>query len=84
MEAVFRQLEWAIGGKLGLPGRACLDLVHEALASKRFSPLERGTIRAWCCGAVWTRVYARSKGYDFPDVCELCGEARDTMFHRLL
>jgi len=83
MEAVFRQLEWAIGGKLGLPARACSDVVHEALASKRYSPLERGTIRAWICRAVWAWVYARSKGHDFPEFCELCGAARDTLFHRL-
>ena len=83
MEAAFRVLEWSVGSKLRLPGRACFDVVHEALASKRYSPLEKGTIRAWSCGAVWTRVYARSKGYEFPEECELCGQASDTMFHRL-
>eukprot|EP00959_Pyramimonas_sp_CCMP1952_P275733 5763717-Pyramimonas_sp.AAC.1 len=72
-----------IGGKLFLPGRGCLDVVHEALATKRFSPLEKGIIRAWSTGALWTRIYARSKGYEFPEFCELCGKARDTMYHRL-
>eukprot|EP00959_Pyramimonas_sp_CCMP1952_P195157 4080861-Pyramimonas_sp.AAC.1 len=54
------------------------------LQSSKWTPREKGSMKALACSAVWTKSRARSAGYDQGDVlCELCGGADDTLLHRL-
>ena len=61
----------------------CYDIVAKHLRSSKYTALEKGILRSVSCGATWTRVFARSKGYDFPEKCPLGCGGRDILFHRL-
>ncbi len=63
--------------------RVCIDAAADALNRCRdLNPMQKGAFRAVLLGGVLTRSRAVSLGYDVDDVCELCGEAGDCVFHR--
>ncbi len=89
-EGMRRELERALGVKWALTDqtyvgrRVCVDLaVQASRPGSRLSPLQSATFRSAACGAVMTASRAVRLGYDVPDVCPLCGEAGDTLYHRV-
>ncbi|CAK0844078.1 unnamed protein product [Prorocentrum cordatum] len=83
-EAVIRQLCRLSGEKLGVGARLCYDSVIRDLSSSKYTPFEKGSIRANVCGACWTKERATQCGYQLQDTsCALCGGPSDSMFHRL-
>eukprot|EP00959_Pyramimonas_sp_CCMP1952_P227188 4750244-Pyramimonas_sp.AAC.1 len=82
-DAVLRQLERRIGDRHGFPDRVCFDIVARHLRSKKNTPLGKGTLRAVASGALWTRVRALGKGYQYPVECPLGCGCRDTLYHRI-
>eukprot|EP00959_Pyramimonas_sp_CCMP1952_P456189 9472747-Pyramimonas_sp.AAC.1 len=82
--AVRRTLEWDLGARFNLEGRACVDGAFAYLNSSRYSLFEKGCMRALTCQAIYTRDRAASLGYILPSTsCPLCGGAVDTLRHRL-
>eukprot|EP00959_Pyramimonas_sp_CCMP1952_P012342 260664-Pyramimonas_sp.AAC.1 len=65
------------GSKHDFKHRLSHDMV--SVASKKFTPLERGALRAAAGEAIWTRDFARSKGYQFPEGCEKCEGPSDSL-----
>ncbi len=64
--------------------RLCLDLAVAALRPRAsIPPLGRGAYRASVCGAIMTRSRAAEGGYEVDPDCAQCGEARDTVHHRI-
>eukprot|EP00959_Pyramimonas_sp_CCMP1952_P153973 3221296-Pyramimonas_sp.AAC.1 len=51
---MIRALERDLGGKWSSGGRLCLDVPRAALASSKFTPSEKGMVRALACNAIWT------------------------------
>ncbi len=87
--SVRRQAERAMGAKRAAcdPAyagrRICVDAAADALKRCRdLTPMQKGAFRAVLLGGVLTRSKAAAMGYDVDDVCELCGEAGDSVFHR--
>eukprot|EP00959_Pyramimonas_sp_CCMP1952_P351247 7358848-Pyramimonas_sp.AAC.1 len=55
--------------------RACCDICKSQLRSKKYSALEKGSIRNLCCGGAWTADRAAEVGYQLSDgqlLCPLC------------
>ncbi len=64
--------------------RACCDVAMDSLArSRTLLPKEKGAFRSVITNAVLTMGRAAAEGYDVPDICPLCGECGDTIFHRV-
>ncbi len=64
--------------------RACIDLVTSAVKNDRgLSPHQRGIMRGVVCGALMTGSRALRMGYQTCGLCPLCGEALDTLTHRV-
>ncbi len=70
--------------------RLCIDHLHPQLATShrpgkrcRLDSLGAGIARAVVCDAVWTGARARDVDSAASAVCRLCGEADDTLHHRL-
>ena len=54
-------------------------------ASKALPPNIKGVLAALVSGTVWTRTVQQERGYVVPHTaCALCGEAPDTLRHRVL
>ena len=69
-------------------GRAGADITLEpikrAAGSKKLGPKERGLVRAFAAGSLWTNSRSRAAGYDVPITCQLCNNgSEDTLRHRL-
>ncbi len=64
--------------------RACFDFITAGVkACKELTPHQRGIMRAVSCGAIMTGSRAVKMGYLVSGICPLCGEAPDTMAHRV-
>ena len=72
-------------GEHTLGGRICADIVRTASAgkSRKYTAVEQGCMRAWFCNSIWTRARADAAGFDISPLCPLCGQADDTVWHRL-
>jgi len=91
-DAVQRMHERNLAAKLNWgaedqPERVCVDHV-KALLSKKSKIDKEATLAALCAvtDAVWTGERARRAGYVVPDeslMCKLCGNAKDSVHHRL-
>eukprot|EP00959_Pyramimonas_sp_CCMP1952_P159790 3342033-Pyramimonas_sp.AAC.1 len=75
-------LERESGDKRGMRPRLCYDVVKEALASSKFTSLDKARIRAFATEAFFTGYRAVVLGYLVSSVCPFCG-CEDTIFHRL-
>ena len=75
-------LERDSAAKRGLKHRLCYDIVKEAMASNKYSPLEKGRIRAFATEAFLTKDRALHLGYQVLNECQFCGEP-ESIFHRL-
>ncbi len=66
-------------------GRAiCTDFVTAAVKNARdLTPHQRGIMRAVTCGALMTGARAVRMGYLVSGLCPLCGQAADTLTHRV-
>eukprot|EP00959_Pyramimonas_sp_CCMP1952_P384460 8057415-Pyramimonas_sp.AAC.1 len=56
------------------------------MRSKRYTALEKGSIRNLCCGGAWTADRAAEVGYQLSDeqlLCPLCRAHPDSVHHRL-
>ncbi len=63
--------------------RLCIDAAVDALGrSRTLTPKQKGAFRSRLLGGALTRGEAARAGYAIDDVCELCGEAGDHVFHR--
>ncbi len=90
-DATMRVLERQIGASLHRGGcedfkdrRACLDQVRSRLAGDRkMTPLEKAAYRSVLCDAVLTRSKAVERGYLIDDICPMCGQRGDSIFHRV-
>ena len=85
-QGVLRSLERSSGQKLGFENRSCFDVVKAQLRSSKLSPLQKGSLKCFACDGLWTRTRAQAAGYALADddlLCALCGEAPDTIPHRL-
>ncbi len=87
--SIRRQAERAMGKKWALKDenfvgkRLCIDALVAALRRSRdLTPQQKGAFRSALLGGVLTRHEARMRGYEVDDVCELCGQKRDHVFHR--
>ncbi len=63
--------------------RLCVDAAMDALArSRTLTAKQKGAFRSRLLGGTLTRGEAARAGYLIDDVCELCGEVGDHVFHR--
>ncbi len=56
--------------------------IKRLAGSRKYSPVQRGLVRAFATGALRTNVRSRAAGYDVYTKCILCGQAEDTLSHR--
>ncbi len=64
--------------------RACLDLIiYTVNNDKQLTPYQKGVMRSATCGAIMTGDKAIKMGYKVDGQCPLCGQARDTLAHRI-
>ncbi len=84
-----RQAEWKMGKAWAarddtfVGKRLCVDAALHALARDRsLTPKQKGAYISVLTGAVLTMNKAANGGYDVPDICPLCGECGDTVYHR--
>ena len=57
--------------------------LHSSNASSQPTALQKSSLRAVACGAVWPKDRLIAAGYDVDPLCELCRADPDTMFHRI-
>ncbi len=88
-ESIRRQAERAMGDKWAATHpsftgrRLCMDAAIDALhRSRSLNPQQKGAFRATLLGGVLTKSKAAERGYDVDDLCDLCGERGDGIFHR--
>ncbi len=88
-DATRDDLERKIGAKLAATDetfrgkRACLDLAMRATRpSKRCTHQQAGAFKAVACGALWTALKAKERGYITDGNCPLCKREPDTPRHR--
>ncbi len=63
--------------------RACLDLaINASRPTRGISRHQSAAFRAVACGAIWTAVKAKERGYDIDGLCAVCRMAPDTIRHR--
>ncbi len=75
--------KWAASDPAYAGRRVCIDAAADALNKCReLTPMQKGAFRAVLLGGVLTRHKASALGYDIDDVCEMCGEPGDSVFHR--
>eukprot|EP00959_Pyramimonas_sp_CCMP1952_P421998 8840141-Pyramimonas_sp.AAC.1 len=79
-DGYFRMLERLSAEKRGVLPRICYDVLLEALASKKYTALQKAHIRAFATEAFFTGDRAVSLGYVVDGTCPFCG-ASDTIFH---
>ena len=92
-EGARRQMErhvayqWAGKDNSFLGRRVCTELaeqeLHKAVKHGTLNKREAGCYRAGACGAVMTNERAKNLGYEVQDICPLCGEAGDSLHHRV-
>ncbi len=76
--------KWAVDEHHFSGRRACFDFVTAGVkACKDLTPHQRGIMRAVACGALMTGSRAAKMGYLVSGLCPLCGEAPDTLTHRV-
>ncbi len=87
--AVQRQAERDVAGKwtsrdAQFAGRrVCVDAAVDAVKRDRgLTPKQKGAFTAVITGGVMTNQRAARSGYEVADVCPLCGEPGDSIFHR--
>ncbi len=87
--AVQRQAERDVGQKWAVKDtqfagrRVCFDAALDAMKrDRRLTPMQKGAFTAVVTGGVMTNQRAAQSGYDVADVCPLCGEPGDSIFHR--
>ena len=87
MQAAMQRKHERSLGDVYLPrgGRICTDILRTAIScgSAKLTCMEKGIVKAWACGAVWTRTRAADAGFAISKRCELCNKADDTVWHRL-
>ena len=64
--------------------RICTTAVERVLQSKvaPLTQLQAGCLRAVATGAVWPQGRLSDEGYDVPEMCQLCKQHRDSLWHR--
>ncbi len=89
-EGMRRSLERAMGVKWResdatyVGRRVCADLaVHAVRPGGGMSRHHAAIFKSVACGAVMTMSRAVQLGYDVVNLCPLCGEEADTLFHRV-
>ena len=76
-------MEWDLGARLCLSGRACVDAVISYLRCARYSPFQKRCVRALFCNAVYTRTRAADMDCVLQvTCCPLWGLASNTLRHR--
>ena len=66
--------------------RVDVQAVRRWLATQKghnLTQLERGVQRAYAAGALWAKSRLEDVGFEVDARCVLCGEPRDTAFHRI-
>ena len=63
--------------------RVAFEPVKKFLKNKKYTPQEKGIVRAAVAGALWPQVRLRRTGVLVDKNCKLCGAAEDTLHHRL-
>jgi hypothetical protein len=64
--------------------RACLDLaIQNSRPSKSRTPQQCGAFKSVACGALWTAMKAKERGYATDGLCPLCHREPDTPRHRV-
>ncbi len=88
-DSIRRQAERAMGKKWAAAHpsfegrRLCMDAAVDALKrSRSLTPHQKGAFRSALLGGVLTRSMAAQRGYIVDEVCDLCGECGDSIFHR--
>ena len=87
--AARRQLERQVSASLQRQGwRAergpvTAAAVQRVLAGKKLTEVEKGSLRAVVCSAVWPAARLAAAGYATSAQCTRCGKAKDTIFHRV-
>jgi hypothetical protein len=72
-----------IGQHLKGGERLSFEPIRRMVNSKKFSPMQRGLVRTFASGGLWTCSRSRAAGYDVSTMCSLCGDHEDTLTHRL-
>ena len=62
--------------------RVAHEPTRALLAWRRYTPLQKGCMRAAFCNGVWTQAERHQRGFAESGACALCGE-RDSLHHRL-
>ena len=71
-------------GYQGLEGlRVAPEVMQKVLRSKRLSPLEKGSLRCWLAGGLWTQQRLIQAGYLVDNKRQLCEAEVDTPYHRI-
>ena len=71
---------------LGEDARLYMDDIRSVISDKSISvdAHQRGCVNNAVCLGRWTKTRLHQSGYEAPDmVCDLCGEALDTLIHRV-
>ena len=63
--------------------RVAPEVMQKVLRSKRFSPLEKGSLRCWLAGGLWAQQRLIQAGYLVDNKCKLCAAEVDTPYHRI-
>ena len=64
--------------------RLASEPLARALRSIKFSALDKGILATVGSDGIWTRARLVSTGLVMSPLCELCGQERDTVWHRIL
>ena len=85
MQRHFERQLAAKSGDASLAGkRVSLEPAKAFMRAKKHSSQAKLAVSLAVSNAVWTKTRRRDAGYNVPGtLCELCGEAEDTLHHRL-